>query len=89
MNEETVKGKWSEIKGEITKAWGDLTGDDLEKTKGNMEAIGGLITQKYGSKKEEISKSLKEIFGKFENKAAQGTETVKEELRKDNNENNV
>ena len=47
LNENTIKGKWLEIKGDIQKAWGKLTDDELEKTKGDMKAIGGLIQQKY------------------------------------------
>lgn len=83
MNQDQAKGKWQEIKGEIRKAWGNITGDDLEQTKGNMEAIGGLIVQKYGSKKEEVSQSLKDIFERFEKKSVEVSDHVKESLRKD------
>ncbi|MBY0316935.1 MAG: CsbD family protein [Bdellovibrionales bacterium] len=83
MNQDQAKGKWQEIKGEIRKAWGNITGDDLEQTKGSMEAIGGLIVQKYGSKKEEVSQSLKDIFEKFEKKSVEVSDHVKESLRKD------
>lgn len=83
MNQDQTQGKWQEIKGEIRKAWGNITGDDLEQTKGNMEAIGGLIVQKYGSKKEEVSQSLKDIFERFEKKSVEVSDHVKESLRKD------
>jgi uncharacterized protein YjbJ (UPF0337 family) len=86
MNQDQAKGKWQEIKGEIRKAWGNITGDDLEQTKGNMEAIGGLIIQKYGSTKEEVSKSLKDIFEKFEKKSVEVTDKAKESLRKNQTE---
>jgi uncharacterized protein YjbJ (UPF0337 family) len=48
LNENIVKGKWLEIKGDIQKAWGDLTNDELEKTQGDMKAFSGLIKKKYG-----------------------------------------
>lgn len=31
VNENTTKGKWLEMKGDIQKAWGKLTDDDLDK----------------------------------------------------------
>ena len=82
MNENTVAGKWLEIKGEVQKAWGKLTSDDLEKTKGDMKAIGGLIQQKYGEAQEVYGKKLSGIFSSFETKKDAVVETVKEEIKK-------
>lgn len=82
MNQDILQGKWKEIKGEIHKAWGNVTGDDLEKTKGNIESIKGVLLQKYGTKKEEISQSLKEIFERFDTKSADVSQKIKEEVKK-------
>jgi uncharacterized protein YjbJ (UPF0337 family) len=68
MNEDILHGKWVEVKGEIQKIWGDVSGDELEKAKGNMTSISGLIEQKYGHKKDEISKQLNSIIAKFKEK---------------------
>jgi uncharacterized protein YjbJ (UPF0337 family) len=64
MNNNIVKGKWDEIKGEIRKAWGGLTGDELEKTNGNMESIGGLIQQRYGLAKDDVQRKLSDIVNR-------------------------
>lgn len=88
MNSDLLKGKWTEIKGEIQKTWGNLTGDDLEKTKGDMTAIGGLLQQKYGMAKEEASTKLSSIYGRFQEtkndalrSAAQTAEQTKDSLK--------
>ncbi len=81
MNSNVVQGKWKEIKGEVQKAWGKLTGDELDQTKGDMTAIGGLIQQKYGMKVDEYTGKLKDIYGRFENSKDQKTEEVKEALK--------
>ncbi len=65
INENTLGGKWLEIKGEVQKAWGNLKDDDLEKTKGDFKVLLGLIQQKYGAAQESSSKKLTEIFHKF------------------------
>ncbi len=62
LNENTVKGKWLEIKGDIQKTCGKLTDDELEKTKGDAKAIGGLIQQKYGEAQGAYDKQLSDIF---------------------------
>lgn len=80
MNQSQMAGKWKEIKGEIRKAWGELTDDQLEQTKGNMESISGLIQQKFGLTKEQASQKLNSVYSKFEGAA----ETVKDSLRKSN-----
>lgn len=68
-NQNTINGKWNEIKGEIRTFWGNLTDDELEKTKGNTTSILGLLEQKYGEKKEVLQEKLERIYAKFESNA--------------------
>ena len=83
INEETLKGKWNEIKGEIRSQWGKLTDDDLEQVKGNSTSISGLIQQRYGSKKEDVEGALDRIVSRFSKKS----EEMKDDLRRDNDQN--
>lgn len=91
MNRDVVNGKWNEIKGEIRKMWGDVTGDELEQSKGNLTSIAGLIQQRYGHKKEDVSLKLDQIVSRFDEKkedlkrdVSQMTETIKNDLKKKN-----
>ncbi len=61
-NENMVSGKWREIKGEVQKSWGMLTDDELEKTKGDMKQISGLIQQRYGAAQSGFEDKLSKIF---------------------------
>ena len=81
MNENTLKGKWLEIKGDIQKSWGKLTDDDLEKTKGDMKAISGLIQQRYGEAEHKYSKKLEGIFQRFEHNKDKSVEEIKKSLK--------
>lgn len=81
LNENTVSGKWLEIKGEVQKGWGKLTDDELEKTKGEAKAIGGLIQQKYGEAQGDYEKKLSGIFKQFEEKKDNAIEDVKKNLK--------
>jgi uncharacterized protein YjbJ (UPF0337 family) len=81
MSNSNLEGKWTEIKGEIKTMWGNLTGDELESTKGNLESIVGLIQQKYGAAKDDVSERVKAVFGKYEHKANVKTEQTKDKLR--------
>ena len=81
LNEDTIKGKWNEIKGEIRTQWGKMTEDELEQSSGNMTSIAGLIQQRYGAKKEEVQEKLNNILAKFSKK----TEDVKTRMQNENN----
>jgi uncharacterized protein YjbJ (UPF0337 family) len=81
LNENKVKGKWLEIKGEVQKSWGKLTDDELEKTQGDVKAIGGLIQQRYGTVQKEYDEKLNNIFHKFENEKDQVMSSVKKALK--------
>lgn len=80
LNEDTIKGKWNEIKGEIRTHWGKMSDDELEKSSGNITSIAGLIQQRYGSKKEEVHEKLNQILAKFSKK----TEEIKNKMQDGN-----
>ncbi len=92
MNQDVIQGKWSEIKGEIRKAWGNVTGDELEQAKGNLDSISGIIQQRYGQRKEDVSEKLNNIVQRFKEATVRKTDEVKENLRestdRDRNLNN-
>lgn len=81
LNENTLKGKWREIKGDIQKSWGKLTDDELEKTKGDLKAISGLLQQKYGATQESYSKKISDIFERFEEKKEAAADKIKSKLK--------
>nr|BFD68962.1 hypothetical protein HAGR004_39840 [Bdellovibrio sp. HAGR004] len=65
MNKDIIQGKWKEIKGDLRKAWGNITDDEWEKTKGDATAIAGIIQQKYGIAKEEASEKVGGVLAKY------------------------
>lgn len=81
MNKNAIEGKWTEIKGEMMKAWGKLTSDELEKTKGDVKAIKGLIQQKYGETQTDYQQKLANIFERFSEKKDKVVENIKEKLK--------
>jgi uncharacterized protein YjbJ (UPF0337 family) len=82
FNKNIIQGKWKEMKGEIQKAWGKLTDDELEKTKGDVKAIEGLVQQKYGHAQNAYSDKLSGIVKKFETKKDDVVDATKDGLRK-------
>jgi uncharacterized protein YjbJ (UPF0337 family) len=76
-NETVAAGKWNEIKGEIQAAWGNLTGDEIDRAKGNIKSIYGTIQQKYGHKVEEIEHKIDGIMAKFNTNVEKKVEAAK------------
>lgn len=81
INENIIKGKWLEMKGDLQKAWGKLTDDDLEKTKGDLKSISGLIQQKYGEAQENSHAKLTEIFSRFQIKKDSVVDDIKQTIK--------
>lgn len=76
FNSEELKGKWLEVKGEIKKKWGELNDDDLERTKGNFSSLVGLVEQKLGLKKEEVTNHLNDIAKRYTSQAKAGEKSL-------------
>jgi uncharacterized protein YjbJ (UPF0337 family) len=91
MEDTILKGKWNELKGEIQDTWGKLKGDNLDRTKGNISAIVGMIQQEYGHAKEDVMDQLHAISERLANPrnpqnpvgqyAAEKTESVKQSMK--------
>jgi uncharacterized protein YjbJ (UPF0337 family) len=65
MNSNKLEGKWNEIKGEIQRAWGELSGDEVERSKGNWGSLVGTIQQKFGETQDDVKDKLNSILRKF------------------------
>lgn len=65
LNSDIFQGKFKELTGEIKKKWGELTDDELQRTKGNLESLTGLIQQKYGIAKEKASEEISGLFERY------------------------
>ncbi|MFU8795372.1 MAG: CsbD family protein [Dethiobacteria bacterium] len=62
MNEDILKGKWSELKGKAKKKWGKLTDDDLMVISGQKEKLVGVLQTKYGYAKEKAEEEYKSFL---------------------------
>ena len=39
MNEDILKGKWKQLKGDVQKEWGNLTDNDIDKVEGEVTKL--------------------------------------------------
>ncbi|HTE05217.1 MAG TPA: CsbD family protein [Planctomycetota bacterium] len=62
MNNDTLKGKWHEVKGRLKARWGRLTDDDLQRVEGRGEELVGILQQRYGLARERAEKDCKAFF---------------------------
>ncbi|WP_299629243.1 CsbD family protein [uncultured Tateyamaria sp.] len=64
MDKDRIVGKWTEIKGHIREAYGDLTEDEIEQAKGDRDQLEGMMQQKLGKTKDEARAAVDRILEK-------------------------
>jgi uncharacterized protein YjbJ (UPF0337 family) len=52
------QGRWEELKGRVREKWGQLSDNDLETVRGNLEQLSGLIKERTGATMQEIEREL-------------------------------
>src|SRR5262245_53907854 len=62
LNQDQLKGKWKQFKGDLKKKWGNFTDDDLLYIEGNRDKLEGKIQERYGDRKDEVRKWIDEWF---------------------------
>jgi uncharacterized protein YjbJ (UPF0337 family) len=58
MNEDTLKGQWTQLKGKAREQWGKLTNDDLDQVEGKAEQLIGRIQERYGVAKDDARRQF-------------------------------
>jgi len=53
MNEDILKGKWKQLRGEVKTWWGKLTDDEVDQVAGHREKLSGILQERYGYTKEQ------------------------------------
>jgi uncharacterized protein YjbJ (UPF0337 family) len=62
MNEDVLKGKWRQIKGEVKSRWGKLTDDDVDRVEGDAEKLIGRVQERYGYQRDEAKREVDDFF---------------------------
>jgi uncharacterized protein YjbJ (UPF0337 family) len=62
MNSDILKGKWTQVKGEVRSKWGKLTDDDLTQIEGETEKMIGKLQERYGYGRQQAEKELNDFL---------------------------
>jgi len=77
-NRQILQGSWNEVQGKIREKWGQLTDDDLQNVKGNVDQLVGLIQRKTGEARKSIESYIDEISADGANLAGRTLEGARE-----------
>jgi uncharacterized protein YjbJ (UPF0337 family) len=64
MNEDTLKGQWTQLKGRVREQWGKLTNDDLDQIQGRAEQLIGKVQERYGIQRDEARRQVDDFMRK-------------------------
>lgn len=66
MNQDTMQGGLTQLKGHMRVKWGKLTDDDLEQIAGKKDVLVGKLQERYGHAKDQADKDVAEFFRQFD-----------------------
>ena len=58
MNEDMMRGQWTQFKGRVREQWGKLTDDDLDRIQGQSEQLIGRLQERYGWAREDAKREV-------------------------------
>jgi len=62
VNQLQFEGAWRELRGRVRSAWAELTDQDLDSFRGNVDQLVGLIERRTGDAREDIEARLEELL---------------------------
>lgn len=63
--QEQLSGHWNQIKGKIREQWGQITEDDLQRARGEVDQLVGLIQEKTGEGRAQIEQALERMSEEY------------------------
>ena len=68
INEDTLVGKWKQMRGEVKSWWGELTDDDFDRIGGEKDKLIGLLQERYGYTREYASQEVEQRLEEYSHK---------------------
>lgn len=68
MNEDVMKGRWKQVRGDVKKWWGRLTDDDIQRIEGSSDKLAGLLQERYGYSRQAALEEIADFLEKVEAK---------------------
>jgi uncharacterized protein YjbJ (UPF0337 family) len=66
LNQDVLKGKWKQMRGQVKQWWGDLTDDDLDQIDGSTDKLIGRLQERYGYAKADAEKEVNRRLKTFD-----------------------
>lgn len=63
IDNNVLKGKWKQFKGDIKRMWGQITDDELDQIGGDRMKLEGKLQEKYGYSKEKAREEVDRWMG--------------------------
>ena len=79
--QDRIKGNWKQLSGSVRQEWGKLTHNDVERIKGDVEILTGLIQERYGVAKAEAKKQIETWSAKFTARQAEQKQSQAEQSK--------
>ncbi len=72
MNSDILKGKWTEMKGQLQRKWGKLSDSDYDEIAGNVDVLVGRLQQRYGYQRERAEREVHDVIKQLAAESAGG-----------------
>lgn len=82
LTQDQIEGGWTELKGKIKSAWGQISDDELREFEGDVDQLVGLIQRQTGRARQEIENRLGELDERFSPMLSRAAETAREYAEK-------
>lgn len=63
-----LEGKLDQVRGDIKKAWGDVTDDEIDRAEGDVTRLVGIIKEKTGQRERDIERRIEQLAERKKNK---------------------
>lgn len=62
MNKDIIRGRWKQFRGDMKKAWAEITDDEFALAEGDRDKLEGLIQERYGRSREQARAEVDQFF---------------------------
>jgi len=82
INQQTIEGSWNQVKGKVRERWGQVSDNELNEVRGNIERLVGLIQEKTGEARSDVESYLEAAASDGASMVGRATETIVDQAQR-------
>jgi len=81
INQQTLERFWNDVRNQLHRRWSQLSNEDLQRVRGNVEQLVSFVQEKTGTNREQVRQFLEQVTSNLRSAVEQSSDRARQSLQ--------